>query len=198
VKQKFFVDGEVVRAEAEGATVYLVIKQKTGGTWRVAVREQDIRRVLRGRPYDEGTAAFAARRLHRRWVRLSSMQSPSRKEARERRRERKMKVTLSWVLKKDVANLEASGEDAKEHTEWDAWTITKDLSSLKDEDKNDFFAEVSEVSKDQVILKPRGGKEAWDKQSKKASDKDDRLQQAIDAVCARPYVFKLTKVQFGQ
>ena len=197
MKQKVFVDGEVVRAEADGATVFLIIKQKTGGTWRVAVREKDIRRVLRGRPYDETTAAFAARRLHRRWVRLSSMQSPSPKEAREKRRQGKMKVTLSWVLKKDVANLEASGDDAKEHTEWDAWSILKDLSALADDEKHDYFAEVSEVSKEQVVLKPRGGKESWDKQSKKASDKDDRLQQAVDAVCARPYVFKLTKVQFG-
>ena len=202
MQQKVFVDGELVRAEADGSTVYLIIKQKTGGTWRVAVRDRDIRRVLRGQPYDESTAAFAARRLHRRWVRLSSMQSPSPKEAREKKRERKMKVTIGWVLNKELANLEPSGEDAKTTTTWDAWSITKALIKLADEE-DDFFAMVDEVGKDQCIVRPKGhGTEGWAKKQGGAklsnAAGDSRLALAIDALSKLEFVHKITKVSVGQ
>ena len=196
-KRRVFVDGVEVRAEAVGSDVYLVMRNPKGGTWRIAVRMQDIRRVLRGQPYDETTAAIAAGLLHGRWVCLSSMVSPSKTEARARRREQQMKVTISWVLKKDLANLESGGEDAREVGEWDAWSITKDISALADEEGTEYFSEVSEVSKDQVVVKPKGAAQGWSKQSQKASDKDDRLQQALDVLRARPYVNKFIKVQFG-
>jgi len=198
---KVFVDGVQVRAEADGKVVYLIIKNAMGGSWKMAVRERDIRRALRGAPYDESTAVIAARRLHRRWVRLSGMQTPTKREEREKRRQRKMKVTIGWVLNKELANLETSGEDAKSVTKWDAWSIAKDLIKLGD-DEGDYFGEVSEVGKEQCVIKPRGTEAGWSKREGGAklsgAKEDSRLMRALDDLAKLEFVHKITKVSLGQ
>jgi hypothetical protein len=199
-KTRVFVDGEKVRAFAEGSTVYIEFKSAGGGKRRIAVRPSDLRRVLRGQPHDASTARIAASLLRGRSIELSNVQSPNQHESRDLRRQRRMKVTLEWVLNEDVANLKRDEKNSPKKGEWDAWTMTKALRALKDAEEKDYISTIEEVSETQLVFKPRGLEEGgrFRDRDKPASAKDERLGEAIEAILGLGFVFKIVKVRFGE